>query len=184
MAQTLFFPGGISFLDYPFAPASVYPSATVLSRAMRAICLKANPPEVWLHTGEILFLDARQKEVLGKFAERNRIPTVEANLVWSMILDEFLDTEFGPESIAGSYRYLEKAGIPRDEVDRLRKRLAPIMMSYNFDSCLWEWVNLGLYDLLSAMNGALIAPRLKPSEEEFQAFYWEAMRLAERSFRR
>jgi len=45
------------------------------------------------------------------------------------------------------------------------------MIKYNFDTMLWEWVDLDLFDVLRAM-------RVKYDAAEFNKFYWEAMRIA------
>ncbi len=49
------------------------------------------------------------------------------------------------------------------------------MYRYNFGTMLWEWVHLGLYDLLLAIQDDL-SWTLSGGME---AFYWEAMSIAE-----
>jgi len=44
-------------------------------------------------------------------------------------------------------------------------------MLYNFDSCLWEWVNLGATDLLDAHLGILASWRFKLSKAKFSSLY-------------
>ena len=44
------------------------------------------------------------------------------------------------------------------------------MLKYNFDTMLWEWISLGLPDVLQAM-------RVKYSDEEFEEFYKRAMTI-------
>ena len=39
-----------------------------------------------------------------------------------------------------------------------------------YDSVLWEWVNLGLSDVLSSM-------RKKLTDQQFEKFYWEAIEI-------
>jgi hypothetical protein len=54
------------------------------------------------------------------------------------------------------------------------------MYHYNFATFLWEWVHLGLYDLLSAL---ISVPRnLLPwrQDRSFATFYWEALEIADR----
>ena len=51
----------------------------------------------------------------------------------------------------------------------IRGRVEQAMMSYNFESMLWEWGYLGLYDLLSAANGVLARPEARARASASQA---------------
>ncbi|MNP80366.1 hypothetical protein D3C76_1784470 [compost metagenome] len=73
---------------------------------------------------------------------------------------------------------MNEAGLGREEVIELRKSVADVMMAYNFKSMLWEWVHLGLHDLLSAYSGILAGERYKLEPKAFEDFYWKAMHLA------
>lgn len=54
------------------------------------------------------------------------------------------------------------------------------MSAYNFDSMLWEWVHLGLFDLLAAATGPLVNSSLQAELGDPAAFYTWAMQIAER----
>lgn len=43
---------------------------------------------------------------------------------------------------------------------------------------LWEWVHLGLYDLLKAYSGFLTENKYKLNEEEFKELYKKAIKIA------
>jgi len=48
------------------------------------------------------------------------------------------------------------------------------MMACNFKSMLWEWVHLGLFDLLNAHSGIMTGKRYKLEPDAFEEFYWKA----------
>ena len=56
------------------------------------------------------------------------------------------------------------------EVDLLRGEVEAALLAYNFDTLLWEWVSLGLWDVLAAMQA-------RCSGAAFAAFYWRAMAI-------
>jgi len=45
---------------------------------------------------------------------------------------------------------LQPAGIGPQQVAELRASFGPAMLMHNFAIPLWEWVHLGLFDLLTA----------------------------------
>ena len=54
------------------------------------------------------------------------------------------------------------------------------MIAYNFGTGLWDWVHLGLMDLLEALSGPF-AGRHRVPDDEFASTYWWAMALADRA---
>lgn len=169
---------GIRFEDYPYAPASVYPDGEILYTEIQEINSQAAPPEVWTKGGDILFISAMHKEELKAKANEHDIPDVSRIDVWGLILDPFLDTTFTEEEQERTLKRLEEQGASREEVLRLREELNDVMIAYNFDSMLWDWVHLGLSDALDARMGKLSGKRFKISDEEFEKFYREAIALA------
>ena len=117
-----------------------------------------------------------------EFANNNSIEIVSVVDVWWDILEEFLDTQFSDEAQEKTLLHLEKQGVSRYTCESLRKRLEKTMLSYNIDSCLWEWIYLGLYDVLSACSGELVALEYKLEEKEFAEFYKLAMDIANKGF--
>ncbi|MCC7077164.1 MAG: hypothetical protein IT198_08570 [Acidimicrobiia bacterium] len=85
-------------------------------------------------------------------------------------------------------------GLDRSEVHDLRARFVPPLVLYNFAVPLWEWVHLGLFDLLEAVHPLCAYPddagtrRLRhgleipdppfTTDDEYPRIYWEAMRIA------
>lgn len=125
------------------------------------------PPTVRLRSGEYVFVPAPKARELADLATRHAVPFVQRVDVWSLILDEFLDTELDEAQKARSMATLAQNGIPRDEVRGLRALVSTRMMALTALS--WEWGSYGLFDVLSAMK---VAPG--------SGFFTRAMSLADR----
>jgi hypothetical protein len=148
----------------PFKPASVARSPRLSPAAIREIDPNANPPEVRLER-EILFVGASRAAELRVFAQQHKIPLVMRADVWSWILEPFLDTELEDGYAERLLQRLESHGIDRALCAKLRTKVERAMIEYNFGTMLWEWVHLGLFDLLLAKK----------------SMYWEAMEIALRA---
>ncbi|MEM8532620.1 MAG: hypothetical protein AAGF95_17380, partial [Chloroflexota bacterium] len=155
-----------------------YPDALVRWRAIREIVPSGTPPEIRTYQGEVLFVSALQKDVLIEVAQTHNIPLVQRVDVWSLILEPFLDTELDEQMKLFTQHKLAENGVSRVYCTQLRERFGPIMYVYNFDTLLWEWVHLGLYDLLCAHK--MFRRHLIPADQDFNVVYWEAMEIAER----
>jgi hypothetical protein len=168
----------IGFLDYPYAPATVYTSGKIAYADIREIDSDAAPPEVRTATGETLFIPATMKEDLRRAACNHGISEVKRIDVWALILEPFLDTEFTEDQKERTLRVLEESGVSPDESIEIRRFVAEAMEAYNFRSGLWDWCDLGLMDALNALRGILSGISLAP--DDYEAFYWRAMELAGR----
>ncbi len=168
VSQISFLPEGIHFLNYPFAPASVYHAPLLPLRKIVCVILPPFQPEILTDGGELLLIGAPQKNVLIKYAQDQAIPIIQAPGIWSEIQEPFLDTEFTVGQQAATLSQLAQLGISEQECQQWRKRIEGTMMEYNMLTGLWDWVDLGLYDLLAAHSTKLIP-------EDFQEFYGELM---------
>lgn len=148
-------------------------SPRVPHEALQEVCVDWIPPTVRTREGEYLFIEATQARELADFADRHGVPFVRRTDVWSLILEEFLDTEFSPQVQEGTLRLLEENGVSRAEVQAIRERVGKRMLVLT--AITWEWTHYGLYDVLIAMR-----PRLFGSRRAFEQFTQEAMRLADR----
>lgn len=171
---------GIQFASYPFRPASVYPSGLLAWADVREVVVGAFPPEVRTCQGEVLFVEKASEAVLAEAARRRGLPCVRRVDVWSLLLDPFLDTEFDDAFKMGAARILAACGIAPDEQEAIRAQFSALMISYNFDTMLWEWVHLGLYDLLHACDLAAAGGLRCGPPGDLATIYWEAMQIAER----
>jgi hypothetical protein len=171
-----FGPDHILFPGYEFPWASVYPHGVLPASDIRDASLVPAPPEIRTLTGETLFLSPGDKAGLAEFCRRHTIPVVRRLDVWGNLLEPFLDTEFSASHQSATDARLRAVGLTQESIDAIRHRLAPLMRSYNFDSMLWEWADLGLYDLLKALNGTLVDPALPATLGE--VYRW-AMEIAD-----
>jgi hypothetical protein len=105
---------------------------------------------------------------------------VERVDVWSLILEPFLDTEFDEQHKQRTLVMLQNNEVSRELCDALRQEFGPAMYHYNFATFLWDWVHLGLYDLLSAIELGPRATLPWRHGRSFASFYWEAMEIAGR----
>jgi hypothetical protein len=170
---------GVAFHAYPFEHASVYPSGVVGYSTIREVLPGMWPLEIRTRSGEVLFISATQKDQLLAAAAHHALPVVVRVDVWALILEPFLDTEFDEQEQQRTLEMLQENGVDRDLCEALRREFGPAMFHYNFATFLWEWVHLGLYDLLSAIE--LEPGRLTRWQGRSRAMlYWEAMEIANR----
>lgn len=173
---------GIVWDDYPYPGASVYPSGRIARNAVREVDSKSTPLEIRTIHGETLFIQAGQRKALVAQATAAGVPAVSRVTVWGLLLEPFLDTESDASEKARTCAMLEANGVSRRRQRRIRRRFGPLMMSYNFDSMLWEWVLLGLTDFLDAINGHLVRKgNLVPSASRRPRLYRWTMAVAERA---
>lgn len=171
----------IRFTDYPFAGASVYPDGVIAVSEIADADPRAIPPQLHTVAGETLFVLAADRPVLDEFCRRNEIAVRRDPDIWGDLLEPFLDTAFDAEVQRTTETRLHRAGLSHAEIVAIRGRVERAMMSYNFDSMLWEWTYLGLYDLLSAANGVLVRPAAQATLGDPAQFYRWAMRIAART---
>lgn len=174
-----FGPDHIVFSSYAFPWASVHPHGVLPASAVRDAYVESGPLEIRTRSGETLFASWDDKAGLEEFCRRHSIPLVRRLDVWANLLEPFLDTEVGAEEEAATDSRLRSVGLSQPEIDSIRARLAPLMRSYNFDSGLWEWCDLGLYDLLNALCGKLVDPALLPALGDLGEVYRWAMEIAD-----
>ena len=179
--EVVFGPGYVDFKEYPYAPSKVYPNGRLRVVDIVEIGLSAAPPEIRTKAAEALFVSAEQRDALQNWASEYLIPCVTRVDVWDLLLEPFLDTEFSAADLLRTEAALAKCGIGEEECKSIRKRVEKAMMAYNFDSMLWDWVHLGLPDLLDAHLGKLSGGKHRLSAEKFECFYWEAMRIAHKA---
>lgn len=68
---------------------------------------------------------------------------------WSLLCDEFLDTEFSETQKENVIQLLKENGIDKDEVYQIRKRISSRMLFRTFFS--WEWIYYGQFDVLKQL---------------------------------
>lgn len=155
--------------EYPFLPSFVSKKNKIENIDIEAICFNSFPPKLKIKN-ELIFIAKEKQEELKQFAERNNIKIFETTGNWDMLLEPFLDTETSDEENNRINKQLNANGLNNSEIEKIRKEVEEQMLKYNFDTILWEWVSLGLPDVLSAM-------RVKYNQLEFEEFYFRAMEI-------
>lgn len=168
----------IEVASYPYSPSSVYPSTKIQPEQVVEAGLSRYPPELRTRDRDIVLVPAPYKDQLTQWCEQNSIPNVDRVDVWDLLLEPFLDTYFDEVDQKRTIETLQKCKIDPSETDSIRRRVSKTMFAYNFDSMLWEWVHLGLSDLLDAHLGILTGPYHRLSAKNFAEFYWYAIDLA------
>ena len=162
--------------DYPYAE---FKYKTMLHASeISAYTSSVIPSALLTKQGNIFFVNRVYEGELLSFCIKNHIEKIHVQDNWFLILEEFLDTEIVAKEKERTYILLEQAGISRTLCDHIRKELAPLMIEYNFVSCLWEWCYLGMYDLLVAAQGKLIKTKIKLDNQQINGLYNFAVKIA------
>lgn len=168
--KTEIYENTIVILDYPFQPSSIYQNNTIKAENIVDIDFESYPPTIHIKD-ELIFTGHDSKEKLKFFAKTNNVKEVKREDIWSWILEPFLDTEVTEEQNIYVSKKLSEYGFDKEFVRDLRKEVEIQMLKYNFDTMLWEWVNLNAMDVLKAM-------RTKYDEENYKLFYQKVMKIA------
>lgn len=159
----------IVIANYPFEPAIAYPEKSIHASCIDAICVDFGILKVMVEN-DIVFIASDKKEALQQFAAKNHIELIPYNWVWDFILEPYLDTEFTEEHEKTTSKRLDELGFDKIQVAKIRNEVGTQMMKYNFETMLWDWCSLGIFDVLSAM-------RAKYNQEEFSVFYKNAIAI-------
>lgn len=134
---------------------------------IKEIRINTFPITAVTHQKEVIFLPGLQQEEVEKLAFEKNLKLVEPVDIWSLICDEFLDTEFSEEEKARCRKLLEEQGISPTELEQIRKKIKTKMLLLTAVS--WEWMYYGQYDVLL---------ELRPLTEKK---YWWTMDIALRN---
>ncbi|MFT6707836.1 MAG: hypothetical protein ACJATF_002692 [Flavobacteriales bacterium] len=126
--------------------------------------LNTNPMSVLINGNEIIFLVGAHLDDCAKIAIREKIPVVEKTDLWSLICDDFLDTEFDGDYVERAKEQLVGKGFTEEEAESIRGKIRTRMLAQTYIS--WEWQYYGQYDVLT---------QLQPITEER---YWWTMEIA------
>ena len=156
--------------NYPFEPSIAYRQPIFNVNQIDDIDFKSYPPTFRVDN-ELIFLPSEKKVELEVFAKKNNIKTVERPMIWSWVLEPFLDKEYTTETDQRLTKLLENYGLTTEQVNLLRTEVETQMLKYNFDTMLWEWGGFDTSDVLRAM-------RTKYKKDEFVDFYKRVMKIA------
>ncbi|GAB3944071.1 hypothetical protein GCM10028805_11200 [Spirosoma harenae] len=162
--------GYLTIPSYPFKPSIAYRQTRFIATDFTNIDVSAAPPAIRVNN-ELLFVSAKQKDNLIWFAETNQIPIVKRDDLWDGLLEPFLDTEYTDETHQRIVNWLGTYGLSEEMIASIRDEVEKPMYAYNFGTMLWEWVHLGAFDVLCAMQSTYNADR-------FADFYRSVMTIA------
>lgn len=160
----------LEFNDYPFEPSIAFRKKKFTPSEIESVDFSSHPPAVKIGN-ELLFVSSSLKGDLMTFVKQNNIKIIERPDIWSWILEPFLDTIFSDENNQFLSLKLSQHGFSEAFIFSLREEIEIQMLRYNFDTMLWEWIHLGLKDVLCAM-------RVKYDKTKFKEFYSKAMEIA------
>ncbi|WP_188460470.1 hypothetical protein [Marivirga lumbricoides] len=104
-----------------------------------------HPVSALVNNNELIFLlGIESKDVLAH--DQLSIKAKQRNDNWSLLCEEFLDTEFSEALQKTNIAKLEKAGISKEEQQAIKKRLKVRFLIRTMVT--WEWVYYGQYDVL------------------------------------
>ncbi len=168
----------IEYDGYSFEPSMIHGKHHLSMEEIDCVIENFIPPAVVVGE-EIVFFSAEYKKEVKAFADRNSIDIVYVEDLWSWILEPFLDTDFDTKTSGYCYQKLQEYDLGQTEVDQIRATQTPRMLYYNYDTNLWEWAYLGLYDLLSAcVDPVMSSEDHRMDAETFRNYYKEVMLLA------
>lgn len=162
----------ISITEYPFEPSVAFPEKIIKADEIKSICADFGMVKVYVEN-DIVLVSAEYKESIKSFATRHEIPLAKETWNWDSILEPYLDTEFTEENQKRAWERLAGNGFEKSEVESMRKEVGASMYVYNFGTGLWDWVSLGLSDVLAAM-------RWHYDKEAFKDFYKRAIEIDQR----
>ncbi len=108
------------------------------------------PTTALINGNEIVFLITNNKKELMTYAKNNNIKINEPIDNWSLICEEFLDTEFDGDWKQKTNRQLGKVGITKEELSKIRKKISARMLLWTAVS--WEWMYYGQFDVLEQIG--------------------------------
>lgn len=162
----------ISISEYPFEPSIAYPGKIIYASEIKFISADFGLCRLYVGN-DIIFITSEQKSELLKFAESYEIELKTHTWNWDWILEPYLDTEFTHDNEKRIDNCLNEVGLSKIETEKIRKEVGEQMFKYNFDTMVWDWCSLDLFDVLSAM-------RVKYDKSEFDDFYRRAIEIDKR----
>ena len=158
------------FTNYPFEPSIAYKQGIIAYQQIDDMDCESSPPTLRIKD-ELIFVSAQKTEALKAFAMRHNITQTKRPMIWEWILEPFLDTELSAQTDLKLRGILEEYGLSAESVRALRAEVETQMLTYNFDTMLWEWGSFDASDVLRAM-------RTTYDQKTFADFYQRVMHIA------
>jgi hypothetical protein len=152
----------ISIKEFPYKPSKCFPERNLDGTLIDCNISGFGRPSIRTNDGEILIFDfsKNDEEILKYYAFENHLPTIHYYDVWWDVLEPFIDTENTKDFKELITLRLASIGLTNPMVREIQEEIREMMIEYNFESGLWEWVYLGITDLLDACIGRLTHPAI------------------------
>lgn len=138
-----YFPKG-----YYFKHSSLGKSKKLPYTKIQEIRINTHPVSALTNNNELIFLRGLTSDDIESNGKLSMKLKRRVDL-WSLLLEEFLDTEFSEAERRASVEALEKAGITETEQLAIRKKFKFRFMLRTMAT--WEWVYYGQYDVLTEL---------------------------------
>ncbi|MFS4469705.1 hypothetical protein [Maribacter sp. 2210JD10-5] len=157
----------IAFDFYEFHFSSLRKNKVLTLNRIKEVDFNTFPYTMKIDNGEIIFFNHGDTEEIKNFAERNHIKQSNKIDVWSLLCNEFLDTEIEKEEAEKQKATLLHLGFTESELTAIRKKIKWSLFG------TWEWTYLGHWDVLAMKQNRNPFYRFNGAN-----FYWWTMEIA------
>ena len=138
-----YFPNG-----YYFRPSSLKREKKLPYLKIQEIRINTHPVSALINNNELIFLlGIESEDILSN--DKLSMKAKQRNDNWSLLCEEFLDTELSETERIANIQKLEESGIPKDEQFAIKKRLKFRFLIRTMAT--WEWIYYGQYDVLNEL---------------------------------
>lgn len=159
-----------NFIEYKFYNlyfSSLHKNCIVTLDRINAINLKTSPHSLIIDNKEIIFLNHNDTNSLESFALKNNIAHSTHIDTWSILMRDYLDTQFDHNVIEKQDKQLEQIGINKMAFEKISEDIKWTMFG------IMEWSYIGLWDLLATKQYR------NPFYILFgRKYYWKVMNIA------
>ncbi len=177
--------GGIQIVRYPFRHSSVYPGNLLIPTSRITSVFSSYDVAFVLDGKEVMFLPRALKEPFREFATTNGIRDPKILEVWSILTNEYLDTEYTAQDKARDYRWLAELGFGEDEVRSLKAPIRVTMLAATFYTMEWGgYTTQDVLRIFALSDGRRIGSLPIVGRRFDSNVYWRVMEAALRPYHR
>lgn len=129
---------------YYFKHSSLKDSKTLPHSAISEIRVNTFPPTALINGNELIFLNGLTLKDLNPI--KSKIPFSKPQDNWSLLCEEFLDTELSEVAKNQNLLLLQESGFSATEIHKTQKKLEFRMLAKTY--LTWEWMYYGQWDVL------------------------------------
>ena len=118
-------------------------------RDVQEVRVNTFPISAIVNGNEVIFLRGLERDEVKGLAKRGLIKLTDPADIWSLICEEFLDTDASEAEKRGLMSMLLENGFEEGEIQQIRKRLRSRMLIRTYFS--WEWEYYGHEDVMAEL---------------------------------